>query len=162
MTDQTQQTTAQTSGSQTGSSVADSRVPAGLVLDKAKTSEQYMREAEATYIIPVIIRDKFPDLIKLIVETESMDKEEREYWLSIMPVMTEEQIVKLRNILLNEKEQLYKIDQEYQNKGAKKDVQPLDESKLKERIEKLKEAEKSSEEAEKAKEAELLKMLETI
>lgn len=162
MTDQTTQSTAQTSGTQNGSSASDSRVPAGLVLDKAKTSEQYMREAEATYIIPVIIRDKFPDLIKLIVETESMDKEEREYWLSIMPVMTEEQIVKLRNILLNEKEQLYKIDQEYQNKNNKKEVQALDETKIKERIEKLKIAEKNSEDEEKAKEEELLKMLETI
>ncbi|MDX9971153.1 MAG: hypothetical protein RBS56_04600 [Candidatus Gracilibacteria bacterium] len=162
MSDPSQQNTATTTGTQSGSTGDDSRVPAGLVLDKAKTSEQYMREAEATYIIPVIIRDKFPDLIKLIVETESMDKEEREYWLSIMPVMTEDQIVKLRNILLNEKEQLYKIDQEYQNKGGKKTVEPLDEIKLKERIEKLKEAEKSSEEEEQAKEAELLKMLETI
>jgi hypothetical protein len=153
MTDQNQQQgSKQTTGDNT---------TVGLVKDKMKTAEQYIREAEATYIIPVLIRENFPDLIKLIVETESMDKEEREYWLSIMPVMTEEQIVKLRDILVNEREQLAQINHQY-NQPAKKAVAPLDEAKLKQQFARIKEAEDKAKIEDLAKQEELLKMLESI
>jgi predicted pyridoxine 5'-phosphate oxidase superfamily flavin-nucleotide-binding protein len=132
-----------------------------LVLDKSKTSEQYIREAEGIYIVPIIIRERYPDLIKLIVETESMDTEEREYWLSIMPVMNEDQIIKLRNILLNEKEQLFKIEQQYQQQG-KTSSPAIDEEKLRERIERIQEAERSVEAEERQREEELFRMLEEV
>jgi len=119
-----------------------------IVADKNKTAEQYMAEAEAFYIVPSLIRENFPDLIKLIFETESMDAEEREYWLQIMPIMSEEQIVKFREIMVNERDQLQKIDSQYNQQmsgmQAKKPVQKLDEAKLRERMEKLKAEESKS------------------
>jgi len=146
-----------TQTSQNGSTTSNR----SLVLDKSKTSEQYIREAEGIYIVPIIIRERYPDLIKLIVETESMDTEEREYWLSIMPVMNEDQIIKLRNILLNEKEQLFKIEQQYQQQG-KTSSPAIDEEKLRERIERIQEAERSVEAEERQREEELFRMLEEV
>ena len=94
-----------------------SQVSQQIVVDKNKTAEQYLIEAESFYIVPKLIREKFPDLIKLIFETESMNTEEREYWLQIMPIMSEDQITKFQGILLNEKNQLAKLDQEFLSYG---------------------------------------------
>lgn len=138
---------------------------ASISIDFNKTAEQYIKEAENFYIVPMLIRDNFPDLIKLIVETESMDMEEREYWLQIMPIMSEDQIVKFRNILVNEKEQLNKLDTEYESEMSRiksKNRTTLDEGKLKERISQIKEAEKVSDVAEISQEEDLLKQLEGL
>jgi len=135
----------------------------GIVVDKNKSNEQYMTEAEVKYIVPKLVREKFPDLVKLIYETESMNAEEREYWMQIMPIMTSEQIVKFRDILVNEKSQLSKLDKEYESEVArinKTQAPAIDEEKLKEKLLKIKKAEKAQNESEKAKEEELLKQLE--
>lgn len=137
----------------------------GIVIDKNKTQEQYISEAEAKYIVPALVREKFPDLIKLIYETESMNEEEREYWLQIMPIMSEEQIVKFRDILVNERDQLAKLDKEYaneMNKINKAPVQELDEAKRKEESTKIKEAEKADQAKEKSEEDVLLQKLNNL
>lgn len=137
----------------------------GVVVDKNKSQEQYIKEAESKYIIPALVRDKFPDLVKLIYETESMNTEEREYWMQILPIMSEEQIVKFREILVNEKQQLAKLDNEYENEVArinKSQPAEIDEVKMKEEITKIKKAEATSEEQEKSQEEELLKKLKDI
>ncbi len=66
------------------------------------------------FVIPDEVVKKFPDLVKLIKETESMTDAERNYWFQILPIMTEEQVSKLRVILMKEKEQLAKLDNEYE------------------------------------------------
>lgn len=137
----------------------------GVVIDKSKTQEQYIVDAEARYIVPALVREKFPDLIKLIYETESMNEEEREYWLQIMPIMSEEQIVKFRDILVNERDQLAKLDKEYaseMNKINKAPVQELDEAKRKEESTKIKEAEKADQAKEKSQEDVLLQKLNEV
>ncbi len=137
----------------------------GIVIDKKKSQEQYIKEAEKIYIIPRLIREKFPDLLKLIYETESMNNEEREYWMQIMPIMTKEQIVKFRDILVNEKEQLSKLDQEYEQEMAKlnRNASPeINEEKKKEKAAQLKQAEQIKEEEESQKEEDLLKQLEDM
>jgi hypothetical protein len=135
----------------------------GIVIDKSKSPEQYMNEAEQKYIIPRLVREKFPDLVKLIYETESMNAEEREYWMQIMPIMTEEQILKFREILVNEKEQLAKLDKEYGQEmdriNARK-TPAIDPKKLQEKLKQIKKEEKAGEAAEKDKEEALLKQLE--
>lgn len=136
-----------------------------VVVDKNKSPEQYMKEAEGKYIIPGLVREKFPDLVKLIYETESMNAEEREYWMQIMPIMTEDQIVKFREILVNEKTELSKLDQEYQNEMAKLNKnrpQEIDENALKTKITQIQEAEKEHESSEKAAEEDLLNKLNEI
>lgn len=150
---------AQTSGD--GVAIANTQI----VADKSKTAEQYMKEAEDKYIVPELIRNKFPDLVKLIYETESMNSEEREYWLQIMPIMTEEQIVKFRGILVNEKEQLAKLDQEYNQEMARindKHVVEINEAEIKKKKEELEAAEKAAESEEKNQEEDLLQQLDQL
>ncbi len=140
-----------------------SQVSQQIVIDKKKTAEQYLKEAESFYIIPKIIREKFPDLIKLIFETESMNTEEREYWLQIMPIMSEEQITKFMGILINERDQLAKLDQEYATEVAPSTQQAqAPELKIKEKFAEIKEKETLSKVAEKKEEEELLKNLQTL
>lgn len=53
-------------------------------------------------------------LIKLILNTESMDDKERQYWFDIMPNMTKEQVGRLFNILETERKKLEELDKKYQ------------------------------------------------
>lgn len=69
--------------------------------------------------IPTAVKEDYPELIPLIIQTESMDDEEREYWFQILPIMTDEQVDKLREILVTEKDQLAKLDAEYEAELAK-------------------------------------------
>ena len=59
------------------------------------------------------VKAKYPELVQLIQASESMNDEERQYWINILPIMTPEQVQDLRNILDNEKKQLQAIDQKY-------------------------------------------------
>jgi hypothetical protein len=63
--------------------------------------------------IPDDTRQKFGDLVDLIEKSESMNDEERQYWINILPIMTPEQIQSLRDILVNERNQLAAIDAKY-------------------------------------------------
>ncbi len=115
--------------------------------------------------IPDYIREKYPHLEKLINDTESMTKEEREYWFQILPIMTDEQIQKLRGILVHEKEQLAKLDKEYEAELSKLNQKHIMEWKDQERREKRETLAKqeTEEEAEEQKaEEELLKQLEEV
>lgn len=136
-----------------------------IVADKNKSAEQYIKEAEVQYIIPRLVRETFPDLIKLIYETESMNAEEREYWMQILPIMTEEQIKKFRDILVNEKKQLEKLDREYEQGAGRFMGAPkpeFNEVKMKEVLQKVQSEEKTHEEEEKAAEEDLLKKLQGL
>lgn len=42
-----------------------------------------------------------------------MNNEERQYWINILPIMTQEQIKNLEEILASEKKQLAAIDKKY-------------------------------------------------
>ena len=64
-------------------------------------------------IIPPELQKKYPELIALIKESESMNDEERQYWINILSVMTPQQIENLKEILVNEKDQLAAIDKKY-------------------------------------------------
>jgi hypothetical protein len=50
----------------------------------------------------------------MILATESMDDDERQYWFDILPSMTENQIDKLFNILDTEKKKLEELELKYQ------------------------------------------------
>jgi hypothetical protein len=58
---------------------------------------------------------QYKELADLILYTESMDDDERQYWYDIMPSMTDEQIDRLYNILDTEKKKLEKLEMKYQN-----------------------------------------------
>lgn len=72
--------------------------------------------ADATLVIPEEIKQKHPTLIPLIVRSESMNAEEKQYWINILPVMTVDQIEKLTKILFDERTQLDAIDAKYAKK----------------------------------------------
>ncbi len=118
-----------------------------------------------TIEVPQMVREKFPDLIDLINNTESMSIEERDYWFQILPIMTEDQIGKFRQILLSEKDQLSALDKEYEDELTRLNEKHMIEWKEFESKEKKKSltlAEQKSQEEEKAEEEELLKRLSQV
>lgn len=60
------------------------------------------------------IQAEYNELVNLVLETESMDDEERQYWFDIMPSMSAEQIDRLYNILDTEKKKLEALEEKYQ------------------------------------------------
>ncbi|MBI3331736.1 hypothetical protein HYZ99_02135 [Candidatus Peregrinibacteria bacterium] len=68
--------------------------------------------------IPPETQAKFGALVALILGSESMNTEERQYWINILPIMTAEQTAELQGILENEKAQLAAIDQKYAKETA--------------------------------------------
>ncbi len=52
--------------------------------------------------IPDAVRENFPDLIPQIMASPSMDDDERNYWFSVLPIMSPDQIAELRDILASE------------------------------------------------------------
>ena len=67
-----------------------------------------------TFYIADEVQTKYPELIKLILHTESMDDDERQYWFDIMPSMTESQVDRLYNILDTERNKLQELEVKYQ------------------------------------------------
>lgn len=68
--------------------------------------------------IPDETQAKFAPLIELIKASESMNTEEKQYWINILPIMTPEQLKNLEDILVNEKKQLAAIDAKYTKNGS--------------------------------------------
>ncbi|MBD3270753.1 hypothetical protein GF376_04460 [Candidatus Peregrinibacteria bacterium] len=130
----------------------------------AMASAKTSRKPEK-YAIPKIVWDKYPDLIKLIKETESMDDEEREYWFQVLPIMTDHQVEKFKKILITEKQQLAELDKEYEQELQKlneKHMLEWKEFEVKEKRAELEQKEQAHEEEEEDVEAELLAKLSQI
>jgi membrane-bound lytic murein transglycosylase B len=67
-----------------------------------------------TFAIPEDFIQRMPDLIQLILESKSLDKnEEKQSWFNLLPLMNNDQIEKLRDILTREKQKLAEIEQKY-------------------------------------------------
>jgi hypothetical protein len=133
-----------------------------LGLDKPVTSGSQGKKNTSQYHIPQLVKQEYPDLIPLILNTESMDDEEREYWFQILPIMTDDQVQKLKNILVNEKKQLAKLDAEYEAELAKINEKHLSEWQAFENRqfrEKLEKKEKAHEKKESSLEEDLLNKL---
>lgn len=71
------------------------------------------------------IQAKYPELVDLIIKTESMDDDERQYWFDIMPSMTDAQIDRLFDILETERRKLQELEVKYQ-----KEIKALNEKHL--------------------------------
>jgi hypothetical protein len=117
------------------------------------------------YKIPAVVKEKFGELVDLILITESMSKEERNYWFQILPIMTPEQVQRLRGILDEEKSQLAKLDTDYQEelgKLNKKHLQEWDQFEKKQEREERQEKEAAAEVQEAAAEADILGELDNL
>ena len=68
-----------------------------------------------TFTISDKVLTEYNELVDLILATESMDDDERQYWFDIMPSMTNEQIDRLYTILDTEKKKLETLEVKYQD-----------------------------------------------
>ena len=59
--------------------------------------------------IPQETQKRFPDLVEMILASESLNNEERSYWMQVLPKMNEAQVAELRDILGTEKRKLAEI-----------------------------------------------------
>lgn len=84
-----------------------------------------IQKDDITFQISDEIQAKYPELIKLIIATESMDNDERQYWFDIMPSMTDTQIDRLYDILETERKKLSELEVKYQ-----KEIKSLNEKHL--------------------------------
>jgi len=56
------------------------------------------------------------ELVELVMLSGSMNDQEKQYWFNLTEVMNAEQIQKLRDILLREKQRIAEIDLKYKKK----------------------------------------------
>ncbi|MFA6079890.1 MAG: hypothetical protein WC753_00200 [Candidatus Gracilibacteria bacterium] len=73
-----------------------------------------IQQGKTTFTILDELQAKHPELIKLILATESMDDSERQYWFDILPSMNDDQVKRLYDILETEKKKLDELEQKYQ------------------------------------------------
>lgn len=78
---------------------------------------QELHEKAMLFSIPDDFIKSSPDIIVLILNSRSMEKnEEKQNWFNLLPLMNKEQIDRLRDILTREKLKLTEIEQKYQEK----------------------------------------------
>ncbi|MEY3232684.1 MAG: hypothetical protein RLZ54_641 [Candidatus Parcubacteria bacterium] len=78
---------------------------------------QEIREVAGKYDIPVNFIQSMPELITLVINSKSIDTEqEKQSWFSLLPLMNDEQIARLNDILTREKAKLAEIQQKYDDK----------------------------------------------
>ena len=73
--------------------------------------------------VPADVEEQYPELIALIKKSKSMNDEERQYWVDVLPVMSEDQVKNLRGILDNEKKQLAEAAEAYAKQVADEEGQ---------------------------------------
>ena len=93
--------------------------------DTAATTKTTGSNDDQQLIIPPEVAEKFPELVELIKGSKSMNTEERQYWVDVLPIMSEDQIKNLYGILDNEKKQLAEAAQTYASgsQGVEKKAQ---------------------------------------
>jgi len=74
-------------------------------------------DAAMEYTIPDNFLETEANLVVLLLKSKSLaKKEEKQSWFNLIPMMNEDQMVKLRNILNREKEKIAEIEQKYEKK----------------------------------------------
>jgi hypothetical protein len=63
--------------------------------------------------VPEKFLNQYPELVAMILRSESMNDGERQYWFNLTEVMNTEQVEKLRGILTREREKLAEIEAKY-------------------------------------------------
>lgn len=78
---------------------------------------QELRDKAQEYTISDAFLSNFAELIVLVLNSKSIDtKEEKQSWFNLLPMMSQEQIDKLKDILVREKQKLEEIEQKYEQK----------------------------------------------
>ena len=63
----------------------DDHVTAGAA---AGTQQSDDTTPQSNVTIPSEVKERFPDLIPMVLASKSMDDDERNYWFSMLPIMT--------------------------------------------------------------------------
>ncbi|MDD2693978.1 MAG: hypothetical protein PHY14_03525 [Candidatus Gracilibacteria bacterium] len=109
-----------------------------------------------TFTILDEIQAQYPELVDLVLGSESIDNNEKQYWFDIMPSMTDDQIDRLFNILMTERRQLEELNVKYQeeiktlNEKHLIQWQSLQSQKTKEKIEQAEKSDTSKKDADDA------------
>ena len=103
------QTTNQTTTGQTGTTKA--------VIDLSKIRTPGTGKTIKDFQIPEYMLKEDKELVDLIMRSESMNDGERQYWFNLTKTMNLQQVEKLREILLKERQKLAEIEAKY---GVKK------------------------------------------
>ena len=174
MSDQNQNTSStssplRNSGGQTGQAsftpLPDEQSGGKVALAKIATRQIAISRTDIEkFGIPEDFIQKNPVLIDLILKTESMKDEERKYWFQLLPMMSEDQVKKLQNILQNEKDQLAELDQKYAAEVEKLNQQKSnwDPEAFKKKKEEIRKKEADEEVGEANEEADILNQLENL
>ena len=122
--------------------------------------------SSSSLFVPLTLKQKFPEIIDLILRSESMNDEERQYWIDILPVMTPEQTAQLKTILVQEREQLAAIDAKYSKdiagqKPPEKSSEEIGQAR-RERVKERSTKEHESETTELQEEAEILRKVQDL
>ena len=76
-----------------------------------------VQEKAKQFTIPIEFLEKMPNLIALVLTSRSMaEKTEKQSRFNLLPLMSDDQITKLSDILLREKEKLEAIEKKYEEK----------------------------------------------
>ncbi len=85
-----------------------------------KSDEEIYLKALNEYTITNKVIINYPDLIVLIMESKSLKThQEKQNWFNLLPMMNEEQIDKLYDILRREKQKIQEIEERYERKKQK-------------------------------------------
>ncbi len=107
-----------------------------------------------TFTVLDEIQAQYTELVDLILGSESIDNNEKQYWFDILPSMTHEQIDRLFNILMTERHQLEELNLKYQeeiktlNEKHLIEWQSLQSQKAKEQVKKAEASDTSKADAE--------------
>jgi hypothetical protein len=76
-----------------------------------------IQEKAMMFTIPIEFIEKMPQLVVLLLKSRSMSEDsEKQSWFNLLPLMTDEQIAKLNDILTREKQKLEEIEKKYEDK----------------------------------------------
>lgn len=86
-----------------------------------KILKKYIDEDILSYAMNFDIPEEFlesdAELINLILKSKALETDEdKQNWLNLLPLMNEEQIYKLKEILVKERDKLEEIEQKYEEK----------------------------------------------
>lgn len=107
-----------------------------------------------TFTVLDEIQAQYTELVDLVLGSESIDNNEKQYWFDILPSMTHEQIDRLFNILMTERHQLEELNLKYQeeiktlNEKHLIEWQSLQSQKAKEQVKKAEASDTSKADAE--------------
>ena len=91
------------------------------IMTDSKLIQQYLPkdlwESALKYDIPSDFVAKMPETIELVLRSKSIESfEDRQSWFALLPLMNEEQMSRLKDILAKEKTKLAEIESAYNQK----------------------------------------------